>query len=567
MPAFAPPTLVAARNGGIQETLEGMPPQIGRFQIRRLLGQGQFGKVYRAYDPQQEGEVALKVAQESVAGNPRLLQRFLSEAKAIVRLHHPHIVPFYEAGSDGNHYFLASAFIEGQTLAAVLEEEPLNFRWAAQIVQALAEALAYAHDEGIVHRDVKPANVMIDQEGQPRLMDFGLAHRNDALTKLTRMGSLVGTPGYMAPEHARGYDGEPQPASDQYSLGVILYVLLCGQTPFSGPPEILRYHTLNTEPPPLRTLNPEIPLELEQICASAMSKRPEDRYPTCHELAAALRNWLVLQTASDVTELAPTPWLELQEAPTTPLQNVGYVPGSAGWAFTANAGTVRTPVHPDFAGAPYRPLWVYLIFGVYLLLIATVLLGPVVILPTMTTIDVDIAVCLVALVALILGVTLLAIRIGNKWEVPTRRRSIVLPLIGTAICAGLLFLGAAMATQEWMSGSAKFGWIILGGTGAVWICWIVFFGWLARSVERGTLNDRLYQCLLAGSLLELLIAIPMHLIVRRRGQCSAGMGTGIGIGVGIIVMLITLGPAVFFLYFRRYKQVYSGRHKRERDSF
>ncbi|HMF16423.1 MAG TPA: protein kinase, partial [Gemmataceae bacterium] len=304
------PTRAPARDGGIQETVDDTPRQIGRFQIRSLLGQGRFGTVYRAYDPQEDREVALKVAQPIVAADPRLLKRFLSEAKAAVRLHHPHIVPFYETGSDGNYHFLVSAFIEGQTLAALLEEVPASFRQAAQVVQALAEALAYAHDEGIFHRDVKPANVMIDREGHPRLMDFGLAHRNDALTKLTRVGSLLGTPGYMAPEHARGYDREPQPASDQYSLGVILYVLLSGQTPFSGPPKIVLFHTLNTEPPPLRTLNPQVPEELEQICARAMSKRPEDRYPTCHELAAALRNWLVLQTASDVMELPPTPWLK-----------------------------------------------------------------------------------------------------------------------------------------------------------------------------------------------------------------------------------------------------------------
>jgi serine/threonine protein kinase len=308
------PTLAPGKDGGIQETFNDTPRQIGRFHIRSLLGHGRFGRVYRAYDPQHDREVALKVAQPMVAGDPRLLKRFLSEAKAAVRLHHPHIVPFYEVGSDGNYHFLVSAFIEGQTLAALLDEVPASFRQAAQVVQALAEALASAHDEGIVHRDVKPANVMIDQEGQPRLMDFGLARRQDGLTKLTRVGSLLGTPGYMAPEHARGYDGEPQPASDQYSLGVIFYVLLSGQTPFSGTQEILLFHTLNTKPPRLRKLKPQVPKELERICSRAMSKRPEDRYATCHEFAAAVRNWLVLQTASDVMELPPTPWLNF-EAP------------------------------------------------------------------------------------------------------------------------------------------------------------------------------------------------------------------------------------------------------------
>jgi hypothetical protein len=285
-------------------------PKIGRFQVRGELGSGVFGTVYRAYDPQLDREVALKVPRAGTLSSPGRVERFLGEARSAARLRHPHIVPIYDAGHDGVHYYIASAYVEGCTLAKAIDTQELSLRHLVQIVRSLGEALSYAHKLGIVHRDVKPANIMLDEKGEPHLMDFGLAHRQDSVekppskqevsgsgprassaAKLTQEGAVLGTPAYMAPEQAAGRSGEVQPASDQYSLGAVLYELLCGQTPFSGPLKIVLFNAIHTEPPTPRSVKPGIPLDLETICLKAMAKRPQDRYVNCQDLADDLRRW------------------------------------------------------------------------------------------------------------------------------------------------------------------------------------------------------------------------------------------------------------------------------------
>ncbi|MDA1049287.1 MAG: protein kinase [Planctomycetota bacterium] len=269
-----------------------IPETLGRFQIKSLLGAGAFGTVYRAYDPVLEREVALKVPQASMVGNEEAAARFLREAKAAAQLTHPNIVPVFDAGSDGAHIFIASKFIEGQTLDAALDEGRIDHQQAAAILRQLADALAYAHNQGVIHRDIKPSNIMLDQQGQPHVMDFGLARLSDEQQKLTLDGSLLGTPAYMSPEQAGEPGLEVGPASDQYSLGVVLYELLCHQKPFSGPLASLIYQIRKEEPPAPRTIRSAIPRDLEIICLKAMAKESDKRYVNCHEFAEDLQRWL-----------------------------------------------------------------------------------------------------------------------------------------------------------------------------------------------------------------------------------------------------------------------------------
>src|SRR5262249_42662251 len=167
-------------------------------------------------------------------------------------------------------YFIASAFVEGRTLAEALDEKQLSLRDAVRVVRQLAEALAYAHRQGVVHRDVKPANVVLDRNDEPHLIDFGLATRGVA----TEGGkSVLGTAAYMSPEQAAGQSGDARPAFDQYSLGVTLYEALTGQTPFSGPTSLLLYHAVHTPPPAPRSVNPAVPPDLELVCLKAMAKQ------------------------------------------------------------------------------------------------------------------------------------------------------------------------------------------------------------------------------------------------------------------------------------------------------
>lgn len=297
--------------------------KLGRFEIRGdPLGAGAFGAVFRGFDPILGREVALKVPHAGSLQTARQKERFLREAKASAQMRHPNIVPVYEAGVDGDTYYIASAFIPGQTLKDAIADSRFDFQRSVKIVRDLAGALDYAHRLGIVHRDVKPANIMLDACGEPQLMDFGLARLDDASStgsadaeaesagkppqlkrlagragvegadsKLTQDGSVLGTPAYMAPEQASAQHQLVGPASDQYSLGVVLYELLCGDTPFSGPPGLVLSLVINQEPPAPRSVNPAIPLDLEAICLKAMAKAREHRYVGCREFSEDLRRW------------------------------------------------------------------------------------------------------------------------------------------------------------------------------------------------------------------------------------------------------------------------------------
>ncbi|MDY0169103.1 MAG: protein kinase [Thermoguttaceae bacterium] len=266
--------------------------KIGRFKVLQRLGAGAFGQVYRARDPLLDREVALKVPHPATLQSETRGARVLTEAKAAAQLRHPNIVPVFEVAKQGDTYYIASAFIEGTTLEDAIDQRRPDFREAAKLVMDLAGALDYAHQRGVVHRDIKPANIMLDAQGDPLLMDFGLARLEAAESKLTHDGTVLGTPAYMSPEQAGGHLGVIGPATDQYSLGVVLYELLCGSTPFSGPPAMIISLVINQEPESPRKGNPAVPKDLETICLKAMAKQREHRYASCHEMAEDLRRWL-----------------------------------------------------------------------------------------------------------------------------------------------------------------------------------------------------------------------------------------------------------------------------------
>ncbi len=266
--------------------------RLSRFEILDVLGEGHHATVYRAFDPFLERQVALKLPRRGVMPTARALDRFLGEARALARLRHPQIVPVYEAGRDGDRHYIAMALIEGRSLAERISERLLPFQQTAKIVAELAEALAHAHGLGIIHRDVKPANIRLDNLDTVYLMDFGIAYLPDSGEIPTPPGTILGTPAYLAPELAQGGQMEVLPASDQYSLGAVLDETLCGQPPFFGPPSYVLFHAIHHDPPSPRTIDSRIPGSLAAICQKAMAKQPDRRYSSCQALADDLRRWL-----------------------------------------------------------------------------------------------------------------------------------------------------------------------------------------------------------------------------------------------------------------------------------
>jgi eukaryotic-like serine/threonine-protein kinase len=267
--------------------------RLDQFELVECLGTGAFGQVFKAIDTELDRPVAVKVLRGGAGASREDVERFLREARSAARLRHPAIVAIHATGQapDGSP-FLVEEFVHGPTLAARVQDGPLDPRRAAEVIAALADALAYAHAHGVVHRDVKPSNVMLDPDGRPHLMDFGLAKRETDEPPETVEGQVLGTPAYMSPEQARGESRRVDGRSDVYSLGVVLYELLTGERPFRGNRRMLLLQVLDDEPRPPRRLNDRVPRDLETITLKAMAKAPGRRYATAADLAADLRRFL-----------------------------------------------------------------------------------------------------------------------------------------------------------------------------------------------------------------------------------------------------------------------------------
>jgi tetratricopeptide (TPR) repeat protein len=290
--------------------------RLGRFEIRRELGQGGYGIVFLAWDPNLGREVALKVPRADILVTPELRERFRQEARAAAGLDHPHIVPVYDAGEVGPISFIASAYCPGITLAQWLREraEPVSWDEASALVATLADAVQHAHSRGVLHRDLKPANVLMQnaecrmqiansalkseisnlQSAIAKIADFGLAKIvTGAPASATQSGAVVGTPSYMAPEQARGESKNISTAADVYGLGAILYELLTGRPPFQADTALdTLVQVMHEEPVPPRRLRPRLPRDLETICLKCLQREPEQRYASAAALADDLRRYL-----------------------------------------------------------------------------------------------------------------------------------------------------------------------------------------------------------------------------------------------------------------------------------
>ena len=267
--------------------------QFGDYKLMEELGRGGMGVVYRAQQFPVDRMVALKMVLGGRFACPKDVERFYLEAKAAAKLSHPNIVPVFEAGeTEGQHYY-SMELIEGQSLAEKSKSSDLSFREIATYLKKVSQAVHYAHESGVLHRDLKPTNILIDENDEPRIADFGLAKHEDDNSGLTRSGAAVGTPNYMAPEQAAANIGEIGPSSDVYSLGAMLYELIVGRPPLVGETVV---DTLNKvvhdEPVPPRKENRECPRDLESICLKCLRKKPNGRYESAAALADDLERFL-----------------------------------------------------------------------------------------------------------------------------------------------------------------------------------------------------------------------------------------------------------------------------------
>jgi serine/threonine protein kinase len=322
---------------------------LGAYVITARIGRGGMASVYQAHHPALDRDVAIKVLWESLAEQPGFLERFRREARSASRLRHPNILTVYDFGEKDGTLFMVTELLPGGTLADRLGQ-PLPFTEVLRVLRGIGAALDVAHADGLIHRDVKPSNILFTRDGEPVLADFGIARLTEAQESLTVQGSLIGTPHYMAPEMASG--AEAGPASDLYSLGVVLYEMLVGEPPFprQTPIAVVRAH-IHEPPPSLLERNPSAPPEMDLVLTRALAKDPSRRYRSGAALAAAFEE-------AFLTDDRPTP--RPGGSPT-----IGAGPGVPAWSESGTRAGQRgdpplisypTPQHgpnPDADPDPY----------------------------------------------------------------------------------------------------------------------------------------------------------------------------------------------------------------------
>jgi hypothetical protein len=346
--------------------------QLGPYRIVALFGEGGMAAVFKAYQPSTDRFVALKVLPRNLAHDPQFMQRFSNEARVLARLQHPHILQVHDTGQAEGYTYIVMPLIETGTLADRLKGRPLTLKQLRTVGMQVGEALDYAHSRGLVHRDVKPSNVLMDERGNCLLTDFGIARIIEGATKLTGTGTVMGTPAYMSPEQGRGQVVDRR--SDIYSLGVILFELATGRQPFIAdhPVAIIVKHATETVPA-VRGLNPNVPMALEQVIQRAMAKNPADRYQTARELVDAIDAAVV-----DTGPRSVVPETVIEPPPGTGVGAGGLPPGGQlpGGGTAGPGATAALPARGLLGGAllGLTGLGLVSVIGVGLVCLAVLLL-------------------------------------------------------------------------------------------------------------------------------------------------------------------------------------------------
>jgi serine/threonine-protein kinase len=326
-------------------TGRGLPEKIGHYKIVSELGRGGMGVVYKGFEESLHRYVAIKVLGDHLACDEQFLSRFTREARAAGGLSHPNVIPIYYIGDDDGLHYFAMEFVSGRSVQSMIRTEGrIGNPRAAQIIIQAANGLAAAHDAGIIHRDIKPANLMVDERGVVKVADFGVALPSEAQTKLTATGALMGTPGYLSPEHCMGESIDLR--ADIYALGVTYYEMLTGRMPFNAEsPLALLRQILQEDPPDVTQLNSEVDADAKRILMKMIARNRDERYQTCHEVIADLEEYLAAHGVRNVTASLASRSTAAPGAAAIPTMIIGA--GATG----ALEDAAKTVVPPTQAGA------------------------------------------------------------------------------------------------------------------------------------------------------------------------------------------------------------------------
>src|SRR6516164_6057421 len=329
------------------------------YELLEEIGRGGQGVVYRARQKSLNRTVALKVIGISHGRTKAHLKRFRLEAEAAARLNHPFVVPIHEIGQRQGRCYFSMGLVEGGRLDQIAKREPMSPRQATEVIAKLARTVHYAHQHGIIHRDIKPGNILLDTKGEPHLTDFGVARLLETENDATCTIEVSGTPSYMAPEQAHANNGHVSSATDVYGLGAVLYQLLAGQPPFTGgtPFETVRL-LLETEPRQPRLLNPKIGRDLSTICLKCLEKDPQHRYSSALALAEDLEHWLkhepILAQHSGIFTRGRK-WVRRNPTSTLLAASLIALAAAAGW-IVWKSEFIRHPVTNGIAVLPFENL-------------------------------------------------------------------------------------------------------------------------------------------------------------------------------------------------------------------